>query len=250
PGRGAHLIVICAPTWLCGVVADAAHVHGAPSDWLAAWQTAERAAQGAIDSVLATRDEVTEPGLARKLLALLPEDSTVVVSSSMPVRDVEWYGAPRDGLRVLANRGANGIDGVVSTALGVASARPGWCAALVGDLAFLHDIGGLLWSAEGGDQLSIVVVDNDGGGIFSFLPQASALAQPRFERFFGTPHGLDLTRLAAGYGLQTTSVTKLDDLADAVIQEGVRVVHVRTDRAKNVAVHDEIHAAVAAAVTA
>ena len=96
----------------------------------------------------------------------------------------------------------------------------------------------------------MVVVDNDGGGIFSFLPQATEVAEARFERFFGTPHGVELTALAAGYGIETTSIATLDELADAVSSDGMRVIHVRTDRSKNVAVHDEIHAAVAAAVRA
>jgi 2-succinyl-5-enolpyruvyl-6-hydroxy-3-cyclohexene-1-carboxylate synthase len=248
PGRRAHRVARCDPTWLCGAVAATDHVHRSPDEWLADWQAAERAAQDAIDAVLANHDEPTEPGVARGLLRALPEESTLVVSSSMPIRDVEWYGLPRDGVRVLANRGANGIDGVVSTAVGVASTRPGWCGALVGDLAFLHDVGGLLWAAQGGDQLTVVVVDNDGGGIFSFLPQATEVAEARFERFFGTAHGVDLPALAAGYGIETTSIAKLDELPDAISAGGVRVVHVRTDRSKNVAVHDEIHAAVSAAV--
>jgi 2-succinyl-5-enolpyruvyl-6-hydroxy-3-cyclohexene-1-carboxylate synthase len=225
----------------------------APAGWLDEWADAEAAAQAAFDRVLARHPEPTEPGLARTLLASVPDGSALVVSSSMPVRDVEWYGRPRDGVRVFANRGANGIDGVLSTALGVAaaaSAPDSPTFALVGDLAFVHDVGALALAARRPDlACTFVVVDNDGGGIFSFLPQAGALAPERFEALFGTPHGLDLAAVASGFGLP---VVPLDEaLADALAPAGApgpRLVHVRTDRAANVAVHDELHAAVAAAL--
>src|SRR5205085_5985572 len=123
--------------------------------------------------VLDRHREPTEPGVARRLVAEMTEGSTLVVASSMPVRDVEWYAAPRRGVRFLANRGVNGIDGVVSTAAGVARAAAGPVVALVGDLAFMHDATGIL--AGRGLDLSVVVVDNGGGGIFSFLPQATVL---------------------------------------------------------------------------
>ena len=161
----------------------------APDDWLTAWVAADQAADDAIAAVIAAHDEPTEPGVARTVVASAPDGAVAVVASSMPIRDVEWYAAPRDGLTVLANRGANGIDGVVSTAVGVAvgSRRP--VTALVGDIAFLHDANALLGAAGRGIDLTIVVVDNDGGGIFSFLPQAELLAPDRFELLFGTPHG-------------------------------------------------------------
>jgi 2-succinyl-5-enolpyruvyl-6-hydroxy-3-cyclohexene-1-carboxylate synthase len=151
---------------------------------------------------------------------------------------------------VLANRGANGIDGVVSTAVGVAlgdCTRP--TALLIGDLAFLHDSNGLLGAAQRGIDLVVVVVDNDGGGIFSFLPQRSSLAPERFEQLFGTPHSVEPEDLAAAHGIPATLVERATDLAPAVRRgSGVRLVVVRTDRTANIALHDEIHAAVAAAV--
>ena len=220
--------------------------------WGAAWASAEEAAQAAIDRVLAGREEVTEPAVARSLLASMPDGGTLVVSSSMPVRDVEWYGRPRTGVRVLANRGANGIDGVVSTAVGVALASGGPTALLVGDLALLHDGGGLLGLADRGVDLAVVVVDNRGGGIFEFLPQAEALPRDRFERLLATPHDVDLPSLVAVHGLAALRVHDADGLQPAltaaVLTPGPLVVVAPTERATNVAVHDELHAAVASAI--
>lgn len=250
PERTAAEVVVASPTDVCEALARVRTGPAPDPDWLGAWSAAEAAAQAAIDLVLAGHPEPTEPGLARALAAALPDGSTLVVSSSMPVRDVEWYAEPRTGLRVLANRGANGIDGVVSTAVGVALAdRGGPVAALVGDVAFLHDANALLGAPARGLDLVVVVVDNDGGGIFSFLPQAATLPGDRFERLFGTPHGADPAALGAAWGVPTTRLTAMAGLAPALAGTGTRLVHVRTDRAANVAVHDELHAAVAAALT-
>ena len=216
-------------------------------EWCRWWSTAEDQAQQAIDGVLASQPAITEPFVARAVAA---HASTLVVASSMPVRDVEWYARPRDGLRVYANRGANGIDGVVSTAAGIALAVGEPVTALVGDIAFLHDTNALLGLSSRGVDLTIVVVDNRGGGIFSFLPQASALGRERFEQLFGTPHEADLGALAAAHGVGSTTVTAPGDLEGALVETtGVRVVLVPTDRHANVGVHDEIHRAVAAAVS-
>jgi 2-succinyl-5-enolpyruvyl-6-hydroxy-3-cyclohexene-1-carboxylate synthase len=224
----------------------------ADRSWGASWRSAEEAAQAAIDRVLAGREEVTEPAVARSLLAAVPEGGSLVVSSSMPVRDLEWYGRPRNGVRVVANRGANGIDGVVSTAVGVALATGGPTALLIGDLALLHDANGLLGLADRQVDLAIVVVDNRGGGIFSFLPQARALPSERFERLFATPHDIDLSSLVAVHGLAALRVHDAEGLGPAltaaVLTPGPIVVVAPTDRAANVAVHDELHAAVGAAI--
>ncbi|MGQ0521452.1 MAG: 2-succinyl-5-enolpyruvyl-6-hydroxy-3-cyclohexene-1-carboxylic-acid synthase [Actinomycetota bacterium] len=255
PGRSATVNVAADPTLLALALA-AAEPSPAPADWLQRWASAEAAGQAALDAALAGRPgpEPTEPGIARAVVDALPAGATLVVSSSMPVRDVEWYGRPRAGLRVLANRGANGIDGVVSTAVGAALAGPGPTAVLVGDLAFLHDTNALLApaGADGPVDLTVVVVDNDGGGIFSFLPQATALPPDRFERLLGTPHGLDLVAVALAHGAHATAAASVDEVAAAVAAPaaGVRVVVVRTDRAANVAVHDDLHRAVAASLPA
>jgi 2-succinyl-5-enolpyruvyl-6-hydroxy-3-cyclohexene-1-carboxylate synthase len=160
----------------------------------------------------------------------------------MPVRDVEWYAAARDGVRIVANRGASGIDGVLSTALGFARA---WAptVALVGDVAFIHDQGALTGASD--VDCTVVVVDNDGGGIFSFLPQAGALPGDEFERLFGTPHGADLAAIALAHGVPVIRPADAaavgPAVAEAIAAGGVRMVHVRTDRTENVALHDEIH---------
>jgi 2-succinyl-5-enolpyruvyl-6-hydroxy-3-cyclohexene-1-carboxylate synthase len=225
--------------------------HDPDPAWAEAWSAAEAAASAAVDAVLDAHDEATEPAVARTLARTLPADATLVVSSSMPVRDLEWFGGPSTA-RVLANRGANGIDGVVSTAVGAALTAAGSpTAVLIGDVAFLHDSNALLGLAARGIDLTIVVVDNDGGGIFSFLPQAEVLAAERFELLFGTPHGVDLAALAAAHGIATVTVERRDHLAPAITAAvdagGVQIVRVRTDRTANVAVHREIEAAVRAA---
>jgi 2-succinyl-5-enolpyruvyl-6-hydroxy-3-cyclohexene-1-carboxylate synthase len=221
-------------------------LEGGDDAWLELWRDAEARAQSAIDDVLDAQHELTEPFVARNVAA---HASTLVVSSSMPVRDVEWFAAPRAGLRVLANRGANGIDGVVSTAVGAAIGVASAVTMLVGDVALLHDSNALLGLASRGLDLTIVVVDNRGGGIFSFLPQATALAHETFETLFGTPHDVDIAALAAAHGIPTTEVRAADELASALDPaSGARVILVRTDRQANVRVHDELNAAVAAAV--
>lgn len=217
--------------------------------WLQRWRRAGDRALTAINSVLESHPEPTEPQVARDVVAALPAGAALVVSSSMPIRDVEWYGAARDGLEVHANRGANGIDGVVSTAVGVAladRARP--VALLIGDIALLHDANGLLGLTERGVNLTIVVIDNNGGGIFSFLPQRSAVDADRFERLWGTPHGVSIPGLAGLHGIPVWSMDSASDLMPAVQRaaatSGPTLLHVRTDRDRNTKVHDDIHQAV------
>jgi 2-succinyl-5-enolpyruvyl-6-hydroxy-3-cyclohexene-1-carboxylate synthase len=248
PEHSAAIRVTADPTDVCHELAK--RLSGASgTPWLARWQRADERAQAAIDAVVAEPGEPTEPtepGVARRLLAALPDGATLVASSSMPIRDLEWFGRPRQGVRVVANRGANGIDGVVSTAVGVALGSGGPTALLIGDVALLHDSNGLLGAARRAVDLTIVCVDNDGGGIFSFLPQATALAAERFEQLFGTPHGVDVAALAAAHGVPATGWEVLDEaLAGG---QGVRLVLVRTERAANVAVHDDINRAISAAL--
>ncbi|MGH9193831.1 MAG: thiamine pyrophosphate-dependent enzyme, partial [Acidimicrobiales bacterium] len=225
-----------------------------PDAWLERWVTASDAAAAAVSAALARESTPNEPAIARDVVAALPPGARLVVASSMPIRDVERYASPRDGVTVLANRGANGIDGTVSTAVGVAIGSAAPTALLIGDIAFLHDSNGLLGAAGRGIDLVCVVVDNDGGGIFSFLPQARALPTERFETLFGTPHGLDLAGLAASHGVDARALDQDDEMgaavAEAAAKGGVHVLVARTDRAANIEVHGRIDDAVAAAVDA
>ena len=213
--------------------------------WLDKWVAAEDSAQKAINAALADEPGLTEPGVARAIYALVPEASHLVVSSSMPIRDVEWFGAPRSGLRVHANRGANGIDGVVSTAVGVALATRQPTTLLIGDIALLHDVNGLINLASRKIDLRIVVIDNNGGGIFSFLPQAQTLDEAKFEKIFGTPHDANIKMLAQAHQINTHELTNISDLAEVLSQRGPWLARVVTDRQENVKVHERINQMVA-----
>jgi 2-succinyl-5-enolpyruvyl-6-hydroxy-3-cyclohexene-1-carboxylate synthase len=255
PDHTAAIVCSADPTALCRQLTSALEAHGAAADWMGAWRAADDAASRAIARVLAAHREPTEPGTARDVVAALPDGASLVVSSSMPVRDVEWYAEPRAGLRTFANRGANGIDGVVSTAVGVALASgKAPTAALVGDIAFLHDANGLLGATGRDIDLTVVVVDNDGGGIFSFLPQAHQIPTATFERLFGTPHGVKAEELAAAHGIASLTIDDPAALVPAIRSTtgsgGVWVVVVRTDRRANVGIHDELNGAVGSALHA
>ncbi|MGH2893174.1 MAG: thiamine pyrophosphate-dependent enzyme, partial [Solirubrobacteraceae bacterium] len=201
--------------------------------WLSAWNTADATAGAALDDALG--DELSEPLTARLLGQSLPPETTLVVASSMPIRDVELYfPAGRPLPRVLANRGANGIDGTVSTAFGVAAASGARRAALlIGDVALAHDVGGLIAARQLALDLTIVVLNNDGGGIFHFLPVSGEA--DAFEEHVATPHGLDFAKAAALYGLEHTRAHTVSDLTDALTRPGI--VEVRTNRTENLALH-------------
>jgi 2-succinyl-5-enolpyruvyl-6-hydroxy-3-cyclohexene-1-carboxylate synthase len=250
PARSAGLRLTADPSAL--LAATAARLGGpAPGPWLADWLAADRLAREAIDGLLEEWTEPFEGRVARDLVAWMPDSGTLVVGSSMPVRDVDAFAQPRDGLRLLANRGLSGIDGFVATALGVAAAGEEPVAALCGDLTLLHDASSLLGAAGRPRGVVLVVCDNDGGGIFSFLPQARLPAE-LFEPLFGTPHGLDLAALAAAARVPSRVVEKAADLIPALDAAlgagGTQLVVVRGDRAANLARHLALTEAVAAAV--
>jgi 2-succinyl-5-enolpyruvyl-6-hydroxy-3-cyclohexene-1-carboxylate synthase len=262
PGRwldphGTASTVVHGPTGAVVAAWAEQPVVGGPVDggaWLERWRRVDAAVGSAVADVLAGDDEPTEPGVARAVLAGLPDAARLVVASSMPIRDLEWYAPPRAGVEVLANRGANGIDGVTSTAVGVALATGGPTALLIGDVAFLHDVNGLLGAAGRDLDLVVVVVDNDGGGIFSFLPQAGAVPDGRFEQLFGTPHGLDLVAVASAHGVPAQPVATEAHLAaaleGALDEGGVQVLVVRTDRQANLGLHHRLSQAAARAASA
>ncbi|MEV1000896.1 2-succinyl-5-enolpyruvyl-6-hydroxy-3-cyclohexene-1-carboxylic-acid synthase [Nonomuraea sp. NPDC050202] len=238
------------PTRSATQVAQAVEIPVASGDdsWLHAWRQADLAARAAMDEVL-DLSGTSEPRLARDLVDALPNGALLFCGSSMPIRDLDQAMRPRRGIRLMANRGASGIDGLVSTAMGAALAHNGPSYALLGDLSFLHDQNGLiLGPREPRPDLCFVVVNNDGGGIFSLLPQ-SAVRDP-FERVFGTPHGVDLGYVAAATGTPYTLVGDVGELPKALRGEGPRVVEVRTDREENVLVHARLRDAAQDAVRA
>jgi 2-succinyl-5-enolpyruvyl-6-hydroxy-3-cyclohexene-1-carboxylate synthase len=218
--------------------------HPRDDAWRSRWATASVAVDGALAAELA-RGGLTEPAVAR---VVVEAGLDVVVASSMPVRDVEWFGPAVQQGRVRCNRGANGIDGTIATAVGVAVATGRPQIVVLGDVALLHDQSSLTALATRPVDVRIVVIDNDGGGIFSFLPQASSLEPARFEQLFGTPHGTDLSSLAAAHRLPCQVVTEIDDLRAAITRPGSRMVIVRSDRATNVDAHRTLNAAAVAAI--
>lgn len=185
---------------------------------------------------------VHEGDYVRTLLSSLPEGCDVISGSSMPIRDLDTYFSQtaRD-IAIFSNRGANGIDGVVSTALGIQTARkrPTWL--LIGDLSFIHDMNGLLISRMHTMDLTIIVSNNDGGGIFSYLPQASI--PNHFEQLFGTPTGLSFEPLAEMYGIQYNSVSSIEELESQLAEEKkspLRIIEMISVREKNVEAHREL----------
>ncbi len=239
------------PASLFDLAADAVERLGLDrrtSSWMARWQAADTATAAALAHGLGLVDDprAHAPAVVRSLARTLTVDTALYVSNSMPVRDIDTYW-PIHPATVLANRGASGIDGLVSSALGVAAAgRP--TVLLTGDLAFLHDFGGLLGARRLGVSLVVVVVDNDGGGIFSFLPIAASL-DDGYQELFHTPHGHDITALAQAAGAEVTTVQRVDELDAALAtavggtcgpEPVVRVVHVRIDHAHDLAVHRSV----------
>jgi 2-succinyl-5-enolpyruvyl-6-hydroxy-3-cyclohexene-1-carboxylate synthase len=213
--------------------------------WLKRWRAADARAATAVHETLG--DELNEPNVARAIAATLPSETTVFVAASMPVRDLESFWPLReDPPRVLSNRGTNGIDGTLSSALGVASAVPGPVVALIGDVAFAHDIGGLLAAARLRLSLTIVLINNAGAAVFDYLP----IARERdiYEQHIATPTGIDFERAAGLYGFRYERPQTLRAL-QALLVEPARgtLIEVRTDRSAGVALHERVSSAVARA---
>lgn len=221
-------------------------------DWLASWRSADARAAEAILGVLAASG-CSEPSVAAELGVLLPQEATLFVASSMPVRDIETFWPVRpDPPRVLCNRGANGIDGTVSSAFGAAAADRGPVVLLIGDVALAHDIGGLLAARRLALKLTIVLLNNEGGGIFDFLPVAQspmALQDDHYTRHIATPTGLDFAQAAALYGINHETVADVAafraTLERALAAPGSAMIEVRTQREANVELHRRVWSAVA-----
>jgi 2-succinyl-5-enolpyruvyl-6-hydroxy-3-cyclohexene-1-carboxylate synthase len=218
-----------------------------PGGWLADWRRADDAARSAVDAMLDDDDTLTEPRLARDLANHVPEGALLWTGSSLPVRDIDCHLIPRDDVRILASRGASGIDGTTSAAVGAALAHGGPAFALLGDLTLLHDAPGLaLGPGEPRPDLCLVVVNNDGGGIFSTLEQAAFPGS--FERIFGTPHGAGLQHLAAAFGLPYQRLEQAADLTKALQGTGLRIVEAQTDRAAGAALRARLRDVAARAI--
>ena len=229
---------------ICAVAAR--QVVACGPGWLADWLTAETVAESAVVSATV---EWTEPSCARTVTDVVGAGDNLVVSSSMPVRDVEWFGH-RTAARVYSNRGTNGIDGVVATGIGIAASTGRRTVVYIGDVALVHDSSSLVGLGARGLDIAIVVTNNDGGSIFSFLPQAGVVSQSVFETIYGTPHGTDFAHLAAAHGVAHTVVGSSDELRAALGGRGPVLIEARFVRGANVAAHEAINAAVVAAVDA
>jgi 2-succinyl-5-enolpyruvyl-6-hydroxy-3-cyclohexene-1-carboxylate synthase len=218
----------------------------APERWLAA----EAAARVALDAGLAEADGLSEPALHRALGAAYSDGDLVYTGSSMPIRDQEAFLAPSStDVSFLCNRGANGIDGLLSSGIGAAQASGRPTTIVTGDLGLLHDLGGLAALREAESPVRIVVIDNDGGGIFHFLPQEGTMGGEEFEALLGTPRGVDVAKAAALFDLPHRHLDSLVDLSGA-LAAGTGLIEVKTDRQANVAIHRRLAERVAAALTA
>ncbi|WP_057915653.1 2-succinyl-5-enolpyruvyl-6-hydroxy-3-cyclohexene-1-carboxylic-acid synthase [Peribacillus muralis] len=237
PAGLATNMIYCEERDFCQRVGE--KISGAAGDeWLRIWQTINGATKNALASV---RDEaeLSEGKLFALLADMLPQHSTLFVGNSMPIRDLDTFFMNNEkGIKTLANRGANGIDGVVSTALGVSTVAENTVLA-IGDLSFFHDMNGLLAAKLQKQNITILLINNDGGGIFSFLPQANE--KEHFETLFGTPHGLDFSHTAKLYGGKYNKVQSWDELKRVVTEsfqiQGLKIIEVPTERESNLHKH-------------
>jgi 2-succinyl-5-enolpyruvyl-6-hydroxy-3-cyclohexene-1-carboxylate synthase len=218
-------------------------------EWFQSWQRAAARVGAAIDAVLDASPVLTAARLARDTVAALPSGALLVLGSSTPVRDVDRLAVPRADISVLANRGVAGIDGTISTAVGAALAHGGPAFALMGDLTFLHDLTGLLLGeGDAVPDLTVVVPDNDGGGIFAQLEPGEDRYARDYRRVFGTPHGRDLVAVAQALGWAATRVSSAGELGAALGLGGPRVVVVGTDQRAEAALAGQLRQAAAAAL--
>jgi 2-succinyl-5-enolpyruvyl-6-hydroxy-3-cyclohexene-1-carboxylate synthase len=216
--------------------------------WLSRWRDADAAVRSTLDKFLADEPWPTGLHVAQAVVDALPYGATLFLGSSNPVRDVDLVAPRRSDLRMFSNRGLAGIDGTLSCAVGASlDASHGY--ALVGDLTFLHDINGLLIGpGEIRPNLAVIVLNDDGGGIFSLLEQGSPEHADSFEHVFGTPHGADLAALCAGYRVPHVLVSDAAALREALAPaDGIRVIEVRADRSRLRDLHSRLRSVVAEA---
>jgi 2-succinyl-5-enolpyruvyl-6-hydroxy-3-cyclohexene-1-carboxylate synthase len=224
----------------------------APADWTDSWLTADRTAARAMAKSLRQLPFPNEPAIAHLIVNHAPQGASLTVGSSMPIRDVDTFGGKgHRRLRVFGNRGTNGIDGVASAAIGAAAAGAP-SIVLLGDVSMFHDLNALGTAAQLGSAVTFVVINNDGGGIFHFLPQAQPeLLDPAvFEAYLATPHGTDFVTVATALGISAERIETTGDLIAAIEAESVgpRLFELRTDRSTNLSAHRSIAMAVEAAL--
>ncbi|MGI8750168.1 MAG: 2-succinyl-5-enolpyruvyl-6-hydroxy-3-cyclohexene-1-carboxylic-acid synthase [Thermoleophilaceae bacterium] len=238
PTRRAGTLLHTSPAPACDAIATGIEMRPERPDpaWLASWLSADRL----VPAALAQAPDPFEPKVYAALADVLPEGAIVWSSSSMPVREVEAFfpRTPKE-IRFLANRGANGIDGVVASAAGasLATGAPTWL--LIGEVALLHDVGGLLAARRAGLELTVVCINNGGGGIFDFLPLPAHADRAIYERHVATPTGLDLGKLAALAEMEHRPASTPEEVRKAASRPGL--VEVRTDRADSVRLHHELY---------
>jgi 2-succinyl-5-enolpyruvyl-6-hydroxy-3-cyclohexene-1-carboxylate synthase len=241
PLKMATKMVYCDEETFCKQIAS--HLDDRKeSKWLHKWKEINRIAAETITNFIEAEKNMDEGKVIMELVKQLPENSTVFVGNSMPIRDIDtFFHFNQKNIRVMANRGANGIDGVVSSALG-ASVYADPLFLIIGDLSFFHDMNGLLAAKMNQLNINIILINNNGGGIFSFLPQAK---EPKhFETLFGTPTDLEFVHAVRLYEGRYTKVQNWDEFHSAVSQslewKGLNVVEIPTDRNVNVQVHREM----------
>jgi 2-succinyl-5-enolpyruvyl-6-hydroxy-3-cyclohexene-1-carboxylate synthase len=246
PTRRAAALLRADPTELAaGWAARLGEERPAPAMWL----EAEQAAHEAIAAELGGLDAPSEPGLQLALGGAYGDGELVYTASSMPIRDQEAFlPASEADVTFLCNRGANGIDGLISSGIGAAQASGRPTTIVTGDLGLLHDVGGLAALRDASTPVRIVVIDNDGGGIFHFLPQEQALGGEEFEALLGTPRGVDVAKAASLFDLPHRRVEDLAEISDA-LSAGTGLIEVKTDRQANAALHRRLADRVTAAIS-
>jgi 2-succinyl-5-enolpyruvyl-6-hydroxy-3-cyclohexene-1-carboxylate synthase len=245
PTRRAAALLRADPTELAaGWAARLGEERPPPAMWL----KAERSAREAIEAELGGLNALTEPGLQLMLGAAYGDGELVYTASSMPIRDQEAFLPPTEAdVTFLCNRGANGIDGLISSGIGAALATGKPTTILTGDLGLLHDIGGLAVLREVDTPVRIVVIDNNGGGIFHFLPQEQTLDRKEFEALLGTPRGVDAAKAASLFDLPHHRLDSFDELS-AALAAGTSLIEVKTDRQANLELHRRLVERVGAAI--
>lgn len=249
--RSAATTITSSPAVVAAALAKSIHAP-APAKWTADWADIDRIASGTIDTAVAAAPFPNEPAIAGAVLAGIPEGTVLTVGSSMPIRDIDTFGGKSARqIKIVGNRGASGIDGLISAALGsAASGAP--AVALVGDVSAFHDLNAIATAATLALPLTIVVVNNNGGGIFHFLPHREPgwLDDDAFERFLATPHETDFAAVATALGVSGETITARDGLQHALDTTGTgpRLLQLHTDREVNLALHRSIATRVKAAI--